>query len=35
MALSIAWNETMQNRVRLLTGIEAEEIDNTSLDRLT
>ena len=34
MALSIAWNETIQDRVRLLTGIEAEEIDNTSLNRL-
>ena len=34
MALSIAWNETMQDRVRLLTGIESEEIDNVKLNRL-
>ena len=34
MPLSIAWNETMQERVLLLTGIEAEEIDNVKLNRL-
>ena len=31
MALDIAWNTTMRDRVRLLAGIEAEELDNATL----
>ena len=34
MAVSITWNATFRNRVRLLAGIEQEELDNDTLDIL-
>lgn len=34
MAVSITWNTTFRNRVRLLAGIEQEELDNDTLDIL-
>ena len=34
MAVSISWNATFRNRVRLLAGIEQEELDNDTLDIL-
>ena len=34
MAVSISWNATFRNRVRLLAGIEQEELDNSTLDIL-
>ena len=34
MAVSITWNATFRNRVRLLAGIEQEELDNGTLDIL-
>jgi len=34
MAVSISWNTTFRNRVRLLAGIEAEELDNDTMDIL-
>ena len=34
MAVSITWNATFRNRVRLLAGIEQEELDNATLDIL-
>ena len=34
MAVSVSWNATFRNRVRLLAGIEQEELDNTTLDIL-
>ena len=35
MAVSISWNATFRNRVRLLAGIEQEELDNDTLDILS
>ena len=35
MAVSITWNTTFRNRVRLLAGIEQEELDNDTLDILS
>ena len=32
MPVSISWNATFRNRVRLLAGIEQEELDNDTLD---
>jgi hypothetical protein len=34
MAVSVSWNATFRNRVRLLAGIEQEELDNATLDIL-
>ena len=34
MPVSISWNATFRNRVRLLAGIEQEELDNDTLDIL-
>ena len=34
MAVSVSWNATFRNRVRLLAGIEQEELDNDTLDIL-
>jgi len=34
MAVSISWTATFQNRVRLLAGIESEEMDNATMDIL-
>ena len=34
MAVSISWNATFRNRVRLLAGIEQEELDNDTIDIL-
>jgi len=34
MAVSIAWTTTFRNRVRLLAGIEQEELDNATMDIL-
>jgi len=34
MAVSVSWNPTFRNRVRLLAGIEQEELDNATLDIL-
>ena len=34
MAVDIAWTTTFQNRVRLLAGIESEEMDNATMDIL-
>ena len=34
MAVSITWNATFRNRLRLLAGIEQEELDNDTLDIL-
>ena len=34
MAVSISWNATFRNRVRLLAGIEQEELDNATIDIL-
>jgi len=34
MALSISWNATFRDRVRLLAGIQQEELDNDTLDIL-
>ena len=34
MAVSIAWTTTFRNRVRLLAGIEQEELDNSTMDIL-
>ena len=34
MAVSVSWNTTFRNRVRLLAGIEAEELDNATMDIL-
>ena len=34
MAVSITWNATFRNRVRLLAGIDQEELDNSTLDIL-
>ena len=34
MAVSVSWNATFRNRVRLLAGIEAEELDNSTMDIL-
>ena len=35
MALDITWNNTFRTRVRLLAGIELQEIDNETLDTLS
>ena len=35
MAVSVAWNATFRNRVRLLAGIDQEELDNSTLDILS
>ena len=34
MAVSVSWNSTFRDRVRLLAGIEQEELDNTTMDIL-
>jgi PDZ domain-containing secreted protein len=34
MAVSISWNTTFRDRVRLLAGIEQEEVDNSTMDML-
>ena len=34
MAVSVTWNDTFRDRVRLLAGIEQEELDNTTMDIL-
>jgi len=34
MAVSVSWNATFRDRVRLLAGIEQEELDNTTMDIL-
>jgi len=34
MAVSVSWNATFRDRVRLLAGIEAEELDNDTMDIL-
>jgi len=34
MAVSVSWNATFRNRVRLLAGIEQEELDNATMDIL-
>ena len=34
MAVSITWNQTFRDRVRLLAGIQQEELDNSTLDIL-
>ena len=34
MAVSVTWNSTFRNRVRLLAGIEQEELDNSTIDIL-
>ena len=35
MAVSIVWTTTFRNRVRLLAGIEQEELDNATMDMLS
>ena len=35
MALSITWNPVFRNRVRLLAGIDSEELDDATLDILS
>ena len=34
MAVAVSWNATFRNRVRLLAGIEQEELDNATMDIL-
>ena len=34
MAVSISWNTTFRDRVRLLAGIEPQELDNATIDIL-